>query len=247
MKLRLLNSALEDLDRGRSFYERQAEGLGAYFLDSLFSEIDSLVLFGGIHREEVSFTKGRVIVRGQVSVRGEPKRADYVLSYKPGLPLAIVEAKDNNHSVGAGMQQALEYSDILDVRFVFSSNGDAFLFHDKTGQSDPVEREIALDEFPSADDLWRRYSVWKGLTPAQEVVVSQPYFPQAPDKAPRYYQEIAINRAIEAIAKGEKRILLSENAVTRLRRAGYSSSSRGGSRSSSKSGQVSNEYRPAYN
>ncbi len=197
-------------------------------------------------REEVSFTKGRVIVRGQVSVRGEPKRADYVLSYKPGLPLAIVEAKDNNHSVGAGMQQALEYSDILDVRFVFSSNGDAFLFHDKTGQSDPVEREIALDEFPSADDLWRRYSVWKGLTPAQEVVVSQPYFPQAPDKAPRYYQEIAINRAIEAIAKGEKRILLSENAVTRLRRAGYSSSSRACSRSSSKSGQVSNEYRPAY-
>src|SRR4051812_2393714 len=86
-------------------------------------------------REEVSFTKGRVIVRGQLSTRGEPKRADYILSYKPGIRVAVIEAKDNNHPVGAGMQQALEYADVLDVPFVFSSNGDGFLFHDRTGQS----------------------------------------------------------------------------------------------------------------
>lgn len=159
-------------------------------------------------REEVSFTKGRVIVRGQVSTRGEPKRADYVLSQKPGIPLAIIEAKDNNHTVGAGMQQALEYSDILDVPFVFSSNGDAFLFHDKTGQSDPVEREIGLDDFPSADELWRRYCLWKGLTPPQEAVVAQDYHPAEAGKEPRYYQEIAINKTIEAIAKGQNRLLL---------------------------------------
>jgi type I restriction enzyme, R subunit len=126
-------------------------------------------------REEVSFTKGRVIVRGPLSARGEPKRADYILSYKPGIQLAIVEAKDNNHSVGAGMQQALDYAEILDVPFVFSSNGDASLFHDRTGQSQPVEREITLNEFPSAEDLWQRYRTWKGLTPAQTAVVAQDY------------------------------------------------------------------------
>ena len=124
-------------------------------------------------REEVYFTKGRVIVHGQFSKRGEPKKADYVLSYKPGSPIAIVEAKDNNHPIGGGMQQALEYADILDVPFVFSSNGDAFLFHDRTGQSQPVERELALAEFPSADDLWQRYQIWKGLTPPQTSVVAQ--------------------------------------------------------------------------
>ena len=93
-------------------------------------------------REEVSFTKGRVIVRGQLSTRGEAKRADYLLYFKPGIPLAVGEAKDNNHSVGAGMQQALDYADTLDVPFVFSSNGDAFTFHDRTGQSSPVEVEL---------------------------------------------------------------------------------------------------------
>jgi type I restriction enzyme R subunit len=159
-------------------------------------------------REEVYFTKGRVIVRGQSSNRGEPKKADYILSYKPGMPLAIVEAKDNNHSVGGGMQQALEYADILDVPFVFSSNGDAFLFHDRTGQSQPVERELGLDEFPSADDLWQRYCAWKALSSQQVSVVAQDYCQQGPEKEPRYYQEIAINRTIEAIAKGQNRILL---------------------------------------
>jgi type I restriction enzyme R subunit len=159
-------------------------------------------------REEVSFTKGRVIVRGKLSTRGEPQRADYVLYHKPGIPLAVLEAKDNNHPVGGGMQQALDYAGTLDVPFVFSSNGDAFLFHDRTGQSQPVEREIALDEFPSAEELWQRYCVWKSLTPQQTPLVAQDYCAQGPDKEPRYYQEIAINRTIEAIAKGQDRVLL---------------------------------------
>src|SRR6266568_1161775 len=159
-------------------------------------------------REEVYFTKGRVIVRGQLSTRGEPKRADYVLYHKPGIPLAVLEAKDNNHTVGQGMQQALEYATTLDVPFAFSSNGDAFLFHDRTGQSQPVERELTLEEFPSAEDLWHRCCEWKGLTPTQTAVVAQDYYAQGPDKEPRYYQEIAINRAIEAIAKGQTRVLL---------------------------------------
>lgn len=159
-------------------------------------------------REEVYFTKGRVLVRGKKPSRGEAKRADYLLSYKPGICLAVLEAKDNNHPVGGGMQQALEYGDTLDVPFVFSSNGDAFLFHDRTGQSDPVERELKLEDFPSAEELWSRYCVWKGLTPPQAAVVAQDYCLQGPDKAPRYYQEIAINRVIEGIAKGADRQLL---------------------------------------
>ncbi len=103
-------------------------------------------------REEVSFTKGRVIVRGQLSTCGEPKRADFILSYKPGIQLAIIEAKDNNHSVGAGMQQGVEYGEILDVPYVFSSNGDRFLFHDRTGQSQPVELEVTLPKPPPFSD-----------------------------------------------------------------------------------------------
>ena len=154
-------------------------------------------------REEVSFTKGRVIVRGRLSVRGEPKRADYVLYHKPGMALAVVEAKDNNHSVGAGMQQALDYATTLDVPFAFSSNGDAFTFHDRTGHSLPIEREISLDEFPSPEDLWQRYQAWKGLAPAQAQVAQQDYHLGGPDKEPRYYQQIAINRTVEAIARNE--------------------------------------------
>ena len=96
-------------------------------------------------REEVALTSGRVIVRGKLVARGEKKRADYVLYWKPNIPVAVVEAKDNTHSVGAGMQQALGYAEMLDVPFVFSSNGDGFLFHDRTGQSKPVERELARD------------------------------------------------------------------------------------------------------
>lgn len=158
--------------------------------------------------EEVAFTKGRVIVRGKISTRGEPRRADYILYHKPGIPLAVVEAKDNTHAVGAGMQQALDYSDALDVPFVFSSNGDAFLFHDRTGQSDPVEVELPLNAFPSPKELWERYCTWKGLTSRQVPVVGQDYHPEVAEKQPRYYQQIAINRTTEAIAKGQDRILL---------------------------------------
>jgi len=159
-------------------------------------------------REEVAFTKGRVIVRGTISTRGEPKRADYVLSYKPGIPLAVVEAKDNNHSVGAGMQQALDYGETLDVPFVFSSNGDAFVFHDRTGQTQPVETEISLADFPTPDELWQRYCKWKKITPLQEPVVAKDYHVEGPDKEPRYYQQIAINRAVEAIARDDNRLLM---------------------------------------
>ena len=104
-------------------------------------------------RREFAFTDGRVIVRGKIAARGKKTRADYLLFFQSNLPLAIVEAKDNNQSVGGGMQQALAYAETLDVPFVFSSNGDGFLFHDRTGRSTPVERTLALEEFPSPDDL----------------------------------------------------------------------------------------------
>ncbi|HWB02774.1 MAG TPA: DEAD/DEAH box helicase family protein [Verrucomicrobiales bacterium] len=159
-------------------------------------------------REEVFFTKGRVIVRGKTVKRGESKKADYILSYKPNLPLAIVEAKDNNHTVGDGMQQALEYAEILDIPFAYSSNGDAFLEHDRTVTSGTVTREIPLDQFPSPDELWSRYRAAKGYTAKQEAVATQDYYDYGTGKPPRYYQVNAINRTVEAIARGEKRILL---------------------------------------
>src|SRR5690606_36480676 len=107
-------------------------------------------------REEVFLTDGRVIVRGRVHTRGTRKRADYVLYLKPGVPLAVVEAKDNNHGVGDGMQQALKYAEMLGVPFAFSSNGDGFLFHDATTMG-TLQREIALDAFPSPEELWEKY------------------------------------------------------------------------------------------
>lgn len=159
-------------------------------------------------REEVTFTKGRVIVRGKMITRGKPQRADYILYYKPNLPLAVIEAKDNNHSVGSGMQQGLSYAEALDVPFVFSSNGDAFLFHDRTGTSSPVERQLNLDDFPAPEDLWCRYRNWKGLTPRQEEVSKQEYFTDPGGKTPRYYQRVAINRAVDVISGGQDRVLL---------------------------------------
>jgi type I restriction enzyme, R subunit len=159
-------------------------------------------------REEAFFTKGRVIVRGKTVKRGEAKKADYLLFYKPNIPIAVIEAKDNNHSVGAGMQQALEYAEILDIPFAYSSNGDAFLEHDRTAKSGTVTREIPLDQFPTPGDLWTRYCEAHGTTPAQEVIVSQDYYDDGSGKSPRYYQLTAINRTVEAIARGEDRILL---------------------------------------
>ena len=161
-------------------------------------------------REEVSFTKGRIIVRGKLVSRGRGKRADYILSYKPNIPIALIEAKDNTHALGDGMQQALDYAATLNIPFVFSSNGDGFLFHDRTGASANREESIGLDSFPSADHLWARYRLWKGLAPEspEEEIVLQDYFADSPGRTPRYYQVNAINTATEAIAKGRNRILL---------------------------------------
>jgi type I restriction enzyme, R subunit len=159
-------------------------------------------------REEVAFTKGRIIVRGKLVTRGKAKRADYILYYKPNIPIAIVEAKDNNHSVGEGMQQALDYAVTLNIPFVFSSNGDGFVFHDRTGTGTEKEATLPLEAFPSPKDLWSKYCAWKGLTPNEEEIVLQDYFDDGSGKAPRYYQSNAINAAVEAIAKGQNRILL---------------------------------------
>lgn len=154
---------------------------------------------------EYNFTDGRVIVRGNVTARGKRKKADYLLYYKPNLPLAIVEAKDNNHSLGAGMQQGIEYAEILDIRFVYSSNGDGFLEHDmKSG----TERELTIEQFPSPKELWQRYVGDEHITPEQEDLITEPYYYQPGDKTPRYYQRIAINRTIDAVARGQNRILL---------------------------------------
>jgi len=159
-------------------------------------------------REEVYFTKGRIIVRGKLHSRGKASRADYILYYKPNLPIAVIEAKDNNHRVGEGMQQALVYAEALDIPFVFSSNGDGYKFHDRTGNAAMTEVEISLDEFPSPEELWKRYCQWKNIEGEAEAVIETPYFDDGSGKMPRYYQTIAINRTIEAVAKGQKRILL---------------------------------------
>lgn len=159
--------------------------------------------------EEVSFTDGKIYVRGKFTARGTRKRADYILYYKPNIPVAIIEAKDNNHSVKAGIQQALEYAQILDIPFVFSSNGDGFLFHDRTATDGNIETEIGLDEFPTPEELWQKYKKYKGIeTPEVEKIVAQDYYFDGTNRKPRYYQQIAINRTVEAIAKGQKRILL---------------------------------------
>ncbi|WP_071188710.1 DEAD/DEAH box helicase family protein [Trichormus sp. NMC-1] len=159
-------------------------------------------------REEVTFTAGRVYVRGKLVTRGESKRADYILSYKPNLKIAVIEAKDNNHSVGSGMQQALKYAEMLDIPFVYSSNGDAFLEHDNTVTSGMITREIPLDKFPTPAELWQRYCKWRNIDDELQPIVTQSYYDDGSGKSPRYYQQIAINRTVEAIAKGENRILL---------------------------------------
>lgn len=159
-------------------------------------------------REEVGFTKGRIIVRGKLVTRGKAKRADYVLYYKPNLPIALIEAKDNKHSVGDGIQQALAYAETLNIPYVFSSNGEGFVFHDRTGASAEKESTLLLGDFPSPEDLWARYVAWKNLTPETEQIVLQDYFDDGSGKAPRYYQVNAVNAAIEAIAKGQNRVLL---------------------------------------
>jgi len=159
-------------------------------------------------REEVYFTKGRVMVRGKTVKRGIARRADYILVYKPNIPLALIEAKDNNHAVGDGMPQALDCAETLDIPFVYSSNGDAFLEHDRTVTTGAVTREIPLDQFPTPAELWARYCKAKGLVAQGQAVAVQDYFDDASGRTPRYYQRIAINRTVEAIARGASRILL---------------------------------------
>ncbi|HET7315279.1 EcoAI/FtnUII family type I restriction enzme subunit R, partial [Salinisphaera sp.] len=158
--------------------------------------------------EEVSFTAGRIIVRGRMHARGHRRRADYVLSYQKNLPIAVVEAKDNTHALGDGMQQALSYSDALDVPFVFTSNGDGFLFHDRTGLYAQTETPLTLDEFPSPAALWQRYCQHKGIGQDAQPVIEEPYYDDGSGRTPRYYQTVAINRTVEAIARGQDRILL---------------------------------------
>lgn len=162
-------------------------------------------------KEEYFFTDGRIMVKKNISKRGKKKKVDYLLSYKANLPLAIIEAKDNNHSIGSGMQQAIEYSEglkhakSLDIPYVYASNGDGFLEHDMiTGK----ERTLSMDEFPSPEELWKRYKEARGISESEAEVISQEYFYKQGSKSPRYYQRIAINRTVEAIAKGQDRVLL---------------------------------------
>ena len=160
-------------------------------------------------REEVTFTDGRIYVKGNLTSRGKRKRADYILYHKPNIPIAIIEAKDNKHSVKAGIQQGLAYAEILDIPSVYSSNGDGFYEHDCTCTEGKIEQELTLDQFPSPETLWQRYKKYKGiLTEEQERITTQDYFFDGSGRTPRYYQTCAINRTVEAIAKGQNRILL---------------------------------------
>ena len=155
-------------------------------------------------REEYYFTDGRVLVAGSQHSVAEGKKADYLL-YHNGKPIAVVEAKDNKHAVGGGMQQAIDYALILDLKFAYSSNGDAFLEHDFiTGK----ETELKLDEFPTEDNLYQRYLDSKNYTPEELKIVETPYYYDAYSHEPRYYQRIAIDRTVEAIAKGQQRVLV---------------------------------------
>ncbi len=162
-------------------------------------------------RREVTLTPGPIVVRGNLSSRNQKlkKFADYVLQWEKGVPIAVVEAKDNKHSVSHGMQQALGYADILQVPSAFSSNGDAFAAHNKVAEEgEDIECELPLTQFPGPQELWKRYKKYRHIEDPEEALVLEPYYDDGSGKAPRYYQTEAINRTIEAIAKGQKRLLL---------------------------------------
>ena len=156
---------------------------------------------------EYPLRAGRVVVRGKQAQRDQSTvlRADYALFFKANIPLAVVEAKDNQHAVGAGMAQAIQYAELLGVPFSFASNGDGFVFRDATLADGVLERNLTLDEFPAPGELWSRYCAWKGWSNAVREVAA---FDYAPSKTPRYYQMNAINRTVEAIAAGQNRVLL---------------------------------------
>ena len=154
---------------------------------------------------ETQITDGKISLKGNLAVRQPGKRVDYLLYLSANNPIAVVEAKDNNHQVSAGLQQAMDYAKMLDLPFAFSSNGDGFAEHDfLTG----AERQFGMDEFPTEAELSDRYKRESGLTPAQEAAMAQPYFSSQATYPPRYYQRIAINRTVDAIARGQKRLLL---------------------------------------
>ncbi len=156
-------------------------------------------------RCEYYYTAGKINVRENVAQRGKGKKVDYLLSYKSNLPIAIVEAKDNKVPIAHGIQQGIDYAYDLDIPFAYSSNGDGFFEHDMiTGE----ERELKLEEFPTPKQLWERYLKEKEINPEQESLITEPYYFMDINKTPRYYQRIAINKTIEAISKGQKRILL---------------------------------------
>ena len=156
-------------------------------------------------RFEYAFTAGRIIVRGNITHRGAQKRADYILFYKNNLPLAVIEAKDNNHPVGAGLQQAISYAENLDVPYVYASNGDGFVFQNLlTGDV----CNLSLEEFPSPEKMYQMYQKDKHLTPLEEKAALEPYYWVPGYKMPRYYQRVAITRTVDAVAGGKQRVLL---------------------------------------
>lgn len=158
-------------------------------------------------RQEVKLRDGKVIVRGQIGMRKTVKSADIVLYHKPNMPLAVIEAKANKHEVGKGMQQGLDYARLLEVPFIFASNGDGYIFHDKTNPTQ-IESEISLDNFPTPTELWSKYCIYRGFKEAQLPLITQDYHDDGSGKAPRYYQLQAINKTIEAVSRGQNRMLL---------------------------------------
>lgn len=150
------------------------------------------------------FTDGRIEVHGERAKRQERKYTDYLLHYKRNVPLAVIEAKDNKHTIGGGLQQAMEYAEILNIPFAYSSNGDGFIEYDSiTGKT----REISLEEFPTKNELWQRYSIQVNMSPERQKIIEEPYYYEMGYKEPRYYQQIAINKTVEAVADGQKRVM----------------------------------------
>ena len=158
-------------------------------------------------RQEVKLRDGKVIVRGQLGVRKTVKSADIVLYHKPNMPLAVIEAKANKHEIGKGMQQGLDYARLLEVPFVFASNGDGFIFHDKTNLNQ-LETEISLEDFPTPEQLWQKYCIYRGFTTEQIPLITPDYHDDGSGKSPRYYQLQAVNKTLEAVSNGQKRIIL---------------------------------------
>lgn len=156
-------------------------------------------------KQNVRFTDGKINIKGNIVSREKAKKADYILYINSGTPIAIVEAKDNNHSISHGLQQAKTYAEMLDVPFAFSSNGDGFAEHDYiTG----LEKQFSMDQFPSPQELIERFTAGKSITPVEQKVIDEPFYTGQNTYPPRYYQRNAVNRTLSAIAKGQNRILL---------------------------------------